>query len=135
MNRKEFLHQIGVGAAFVLTGMCFQQCTRDQLDPYFVDFTLNLDDPENAALLEAGGYIVRQGVVIAQTSYGTYVAATRTCSHDAYQEIFLSYRDEFECGKHGARFDLQGNGLNTFSSNGLRIYQVDVQGNTLRVFS
>ena len=133
MNRKEFLQQLGVGATLALTGMCFHRCTFDNLSD--VDILLDLTAPENAELLNDGGFVVVDGVVVAKTSYGEFVAATRTCSHDAYEAIFFSYRDEFECNRHGARFDLKGNGLNTFSSNGLTIYNIERMGTTLRVFS
>ncbi len=133
MTRKEFLNQVGVGAALVMTGMCFQQCSREPSGT--VDLTLDLTDPENANLAQDGGFVVVEEVVIARTSTGDYVAATQICSHQGFKKVSFNGDDEFQCSVHGARFDLQGDGLNANGSGGLTIYNTELTGDTLRVFS
>ena len=133
MTRKEFLNQVGVGAALVMTGMCFQQCSREPSGE--VDLTLDLTDPEFANLAQDGGFVVVEEVVIARTSTGDYVAATQICSHQGFKQVSFNGDDEFQCSVHGARFDLQGDGLNANGSGGLTIYNTELTGDTLRVFS
>lgn len=133
MTRKEFLNQVGVGAALVMTGMCFQQCSREPSGT--VDLTLDLTDPEYADLSQDGGFVVVEEVVVARTSNGDYVAATQICSHQGFKQVSFNADDEFQCSVHGARFDLQGDGLNSNGSGGLTIYNTELTGDTLRVFS
>ena len=135
MNRKEFLGQIGLGAAFVLTASCLGSCTKENFAPTgSVDFTLDLTDSQNSALLQDGGYIVVDNVVVARTTSGDYVAATRICSHEGSRQIIFR-NNEWYCTDHGARFDLNGGGLNRDGSKGLYIYQVERSGDMLRVFN
>ena len=137
MERKEFLAQLGLGAAFVLTAGCFGSCKKDSTAAAadtIVDFTLDLTAPSNAALATNGGYVVSNEVVVAKNNAGAYVAATQTCSHQGFKQITLS-NNEWACSVHGARFSLAGVGLNENGSKGLKIYNTTLTGNSLRVFS
>lgn len=132
MTRKEFLGKIGIGAAFVLTASCLGSCTKD--GGKAVDFILDLDASENAALQNVGGYIVKNQVVVAKAEDGNYYAATQICSHEG--EIKVIFRNnEYYCTAHGAKFDLQGSGLNNDGRKGLTIYNTTLSGTQLRVFS
>jgi len=133
MNRKEFLEKIGIGAAFVLTASCLGGCSKNE--PLTdVDFTLNLTDSTNSSLLNNGGYLIQDKVVVAKNDNGDFVAATQICSHENKSKIILK-NDEWFCTDHDARFDLTGNGLNDKGSKGLLIYNTDLDGDLLRVFS
>lgn len=44
--------------------------------------TIDLTATANAALKTVGGYLVKSGIVVAQSSAGVYVAATQTCTHE-----------------------------------------------------
>lgn len=140
MDRREFLESIGIGAAFVLTATCLHSCKNDDnnVTPTptgTVDFTLDLTATSNAALKNNGGFVVSQGVVVARTSKGEYVAATNTCSHEGNKAVGFNSSDQFQCSVHGALFDLSGKGLNSFGSAGLKIYKTSLSGNSLRVTS
>lgn len=138
MNRKEFLSKLGMGAAFALTATCLGGCTKDNsltaFDLQNVDFTLDLSDPANSALLENGGYVIRNRVVVARNMSGELVAATQVCSHES--KVKVIYRNnEWYCTEHGARFALDGQGLNKNGSRGLTVYKTELNGNLLRVFA
>lgn len=139
MKRKEFLEKIGIGAAFALTATCLGGCAKDTaMEPTGVDFTINLDDDDFTTLNDLGEYVVHQGVVIARSEFGDqgYLAASVTCSHESLQEVtYDGNNGEWFCTAHGARYDLQGGGLNAFGEGGLTIYQTSLDGRTLRVFS
>ena len=132
MERRKFLESIGIGAAFVLTASCLQSCTKETATA--VDFTLDLSATANAALTTNGGYIVNSGVVIARDNNGNYVAATQTCTHQGQKQVTLR-NNEWYCTAHGARFSLNGAGLNSEGSNGLTIYKTALSGTTLRIYS
>ena len=136
MTRKEFLQRAGQGAFVALVvGAC--GCAKENLggnnEP--IDFTLDLSLSENSDLASNGGYrVIDNKVVVAKSMDGDYIAATRTCSHEPRKAII--FRDnEWFCTEHDARFDVDGNGLNSKGSNGLHTYNVELNGNLLRVFS
>jgi cytochrome b6-f complex iron-sulfur subunit len=135
MERKDFLAQLGLGAAFVLTAGCFGSCKKSSTTSDApVDFTLDLTASANAALVTNGGYLVSNGVVVAKNSAGAYVAATQTCSHEGLKQISFN-NNEWSCSAHGARFNQAGSGLNSNGSKGLKIYNTSVTGSSLRVYS
>ena len=137
MNRKEFLSKLSVGAAFALTAGCLGACTKDNgsIAPNgLIDITLDLNTSTNSNLQINGGYIINNRVVVAKDNAGNYIAATQRCSHEGRNEVVLR-NNEWYCTAHGARFDLQGGGLNSDGSKGLTIYQTELNGTMLRVFS
>lgn len=137
MDRKDFLNKIGLGAAFALTATCLGSCSKESTTPSGpVDFTLNLNDPANAALANNGGYVIQNAVVVAKTSTGSYVAATVICSHEGQQQItFRGANNQWYCTAHGATYDVNGAGLNSNGSRGLTIYKTQLTGTSLRVYS
>ena len=135
MERRDFLSQLGIGAAFALTASCLGSCAKTE-DVTPRNFTLNLDDAANAALKTNGGYIVTQGTVVARTIAGAYVAATVTCSHEGRLQVqYDKSTNGYMCTAHGATFDLTGKGTNSNGSKGLAIYKTSVSGSTLTVTS
>ncbi len=141
MKRNEFLKKLGGGAAFALTAACLGGCATENISPdqpnnnAQIDFTLDLNDSKNAGLANNGGYvIVNNQVVVAKTTTGEYVAATRTCSHEPRKEVILR-NGEWYCTAHGARFRIDGTGLNSNGRNGLTIYKTQLTGSMLRVYA
>ncbi|WP_310590621.1 Rieske 2Fe-2S domain-containing protein [Dyadobacter sp. 3J3] len=98
-----------------------------------VKLRIDLTLAANAALLAVRGYLVQNGMVVAQSSAGVIVAATQTCSHEPKRNVIFN-KTEFYCTKHGARFSLTGAGLNNFGSGGLTIYKTATDGNTVIVY-
>lgn len=137
MDRKEFLNTLGFGAVFALTATCLGSCEKESTTPSGpVDFTVNLNDQVNAALAQNGGFIIQNGVVVAKTTTGNFVAATVICSHEGQRQIkFSGTNDQWVCSAHGAAFDVNGKGLNPNGSKGLTIYKTQLTGTTLRVYS
>lgn len=98
-----------------------------------VKLKIDLTSSSNAALLKVGGYLIQSGIVVAQSTAGVLVAATQTCTHEPKKGIIFN-KTEFYCTQHGARFSLTGAGLNTFGKNGLTIYKVATDGNTVVIY-
>ena len=133
MTRKDFLAQLGIGAAFVLTTSCLQSCKKDAAVTN-LDITVDLTTAAYDKLKTNGGYVVKDNVVIARTKSGEYVAATLICSHEDLKQITFQ-DEEWNCTAHGARFDQKGVGLNGNGKKGLTIYKTTLTGTNLRVFS
>lgn len=135
MERRKFLEQIGIGAAFALTSACLGGCKSESVTPSNLDFTIDLNDSANAALKNNGGYVIKNGTVVAKTISGTYAAATQTCSHEGNKQIIYNGQGQWQCTVHGALFDESGKGLNSNGSKGLAIYKTELTGTMLRVYS
>jgi cytochrome b6-f complex iron-sulfur subunit len=136
MERRAFLEQLGIGAAFVLTSTCLGSCKTDSVVAPVAGFTLDLNAATNSALKTNGGYVVSNGVVVAKTINGDYVAATVTCSHEQKTQVtYDKAKNEWFCTAHSARFDMTGKGLNSNGSGGLAIYKVTLSGTTLTIAS
>jgi cytochrome b6-f complex iron-sulfur subunit len=136
MERRDFLEQLGIGAAFVLTTACLGSCKNDSVTPAIADFTLDLTAAANANLKTNGGYVISNGIVVAKTTAGDYVAATVTCSHEQKtQVVYDKAANQWHCTAHDARFDMTGKGVNSTGSKGLTIYKTALTGSNLRIFS
>lgn len=139
MERRDFIAKISLGAAFALTFSCLGACSKDNEvivlpNGTSTDFEIDLTDSANAALLNSGGYIIKNKVVVAKDNSGANVAATQICSHENKPRVILK-NNQWYCPEHGAKFDLSGNGLNNDAKRGLTIYKTALNGNLLRVFS
>jgi nitrite reductase/ring-hydroxylating ferredoxin subunit len=139
MNRNDFLQKISLGAAFALTVGCLGACSQDEnmaspLPSGDVDFDVDLNDAANAALLTSGGYIIKNKVVIAKDTQGEYVAATQRCSHEGLYRVIYK-NNEWYCPEHGAKYNLQGTGLNSDGRKGLTVYKTELNGTILRIFA
>ncbi len=147
MNRKEFLKGLGFSGAAIFATYCMgglTACSSNVSSPTpnptptgKVDFSLNLDDTVNAPLNANGGFVVNAAnqVVVARTTSGTFAAVTIVCSHEGNPNV--TYRptsNNFQCSVHGATFDLQGRGTNSFGSKGIKTYQTSLNGRILRIF-
>lgn len=146
MERKEFLKSLGGAAAFAVTFPCLHACSKDEGEeagntpvPTGIDFTLDLNAPENAQLANNGGYILKNLVVVAKNLEGEFVAASQVCSHQGYDEVRFVNQDGgiFYCDVHGSRFEQNGSPLNQVDSQpakSLKIFKTELSGTLLRVF-
>ena len=135
INRHEFLRKIGFAGsalAAIYFGGHLQSCTNDRISPAPTNLTLDLTSSENAALKTKGGYVIKDGVVIARSNTGTYIAATLTCSHEGRNEITYQ-TDHFYCTAHGAKYDNTGKGLNSEGKKGIAVYTTTLTGNILTI--
>lgn len=144
MERKKFLMSIGAGAAFALAFPCLHGCSSGGEEeninetpvPKGVDFTIDLNSSEANNLKNNGGFILKNLVVVVRNLEGAFVAASQVCSHQGTENVrFVNTNGGiFNCSTHGARFDQQGTPLNSITSNPLKIFRTELNGDILRVF-
>jgi nitrite reductase/ring-hydroxylating ferredoxin subunit len=95
---------------------------------------IELSAGTSSALKTVGGYItINNAIVLAQSTAGVYVAATKTCTHEPKKKIIFN-KTEFYCTDHGARFSLAGKGLNSLGSKGLTIYKTATDGISVVIY-
>lgn len=133
IKRNSFLKKLGFTGAALFALYTLDSCQNESnVAPLSGDITIDLNDAANSALKTNGGYVIKNGVVIARVNATTYIAATLTCSHEGKTQITFR-NNEWYCTAHGARFDQTGNGLNTEGKKGLKIYPTVLLNSTLTV--
>jgi cytochrome b6-f complex iron-sulfur subunit len=142
MDRKEFLSVMGMSAA-TLTAISCLGCSKNSGDsaspattgPTGVDFTLDLNASANATLLTNGAYQAQNGVIVARTSGGKYIAVQQSCTHQSYPLIYQEGSQQFYCNNHGSAFTEAGVVKNSPANRNLTIYNTALTGTLLRIYS
>jgi cytochrome b6-f complex iron-sulfur subunit len=136
MGRKEFLYLVGTGVGAITIGACLGSCKKSASSPTAasVDFTLNLNDAANSALKTNGGYIYNQGVIIARTLAGAYIAVSQYCTHQGVTVVYEGSANNFFCNAHGSSFSNNGAVTGGPASSNLKSYSTTLSGTSLRVF-
>lgn len=137
MDRKEFLSQVGIGVAAVLIPACIgglSGCKKSDTGTpsSSVDFTL---DTSTGSLANNGGHLVTQGVLVARTNSGTFIAVSAACTHERTTVNYFASSNNFICPNHGAQFDSNGSVTQGPASTNLKKYNTALTGTSLRVFS
>jgi cytochrome b6-f complex iron-sulfur subunit len=135
MERSEFLKLMGWSAGALVVVSCLEACKKDSSNAMKVDFTLDLSDAANSALATSGGYLVKQGVIVAKTTSGSYIAVASACTHEGIQITYQGSQNRFYCPGHGATFNNSGGVTNGPAKNDLQKFNTTLSGNNLRVYS
>ena len=130
ITRKEFIEQVGGGAAALIFAACAGSCKKTSTTNT-VDFTVNVS---SGTLATKGGSLIQNGVIVAHTMSGTFVAVSATCTHQG-GTLGFSSNNNFVCPLHGATFDTSGNVTNGPASTALQKYNTTLSGTSLRVYS
>jgi cytochrome b6-f complex iron-sulfur subunit len=136
MDRKDFLYLVGTGVAAITIGSCLGSCKKTGSTPAAatVDFTLTLTDAANVALKTNGGYIYNQGVIVARTLTGTYIAVSQYCTHQGVTVVYQGSANDFFCNAHGSSFSNAGAVTGGPASGSLKSYSTSLTGTKLRVW-
>lgn len=135
MNRKTFISQVGLGAAALLVPACLgglQGCKKASDPPTDVNFSL---DVSSGDLSQNGGFVIQDGVLVARSVYGTYIAVAAGCTHEGVELQYKADKNVFHCSRHGSEFDMTGNNIHGPAKKDLMEYNTELNGNILRVFS
>lgn len=142
MTRKEFFERVGFGAAAILVPACIgglaAGCEKDDDEgsvspaPTNVNFTLDIS---TGALATNGGYLTTNGIVVARTTSGEFLAVSASCTHAGTNVKYRSASNDFHCPNHGANFSSSGTVTQGPATRNLTKYNTELNGNTLRVYS
>lgn len=137
MNRNEFLAQVGTGAAMLLVPACLSAlsgCSDNGSVPAVthVDFTTDIS---SGALSSSGGYLVKDGVIVARTTSGGFLAVSAACTHQGTTIQYIGSSNSFLCPNHGATYNAAGQVTSGPAPRSLTQYNTALTGSLLRVFS
>lgn len=145
MNRMEFLKSLGLKGASLFAVYCaasgLSSCVNESMDPNLPpdtggntnELVIDLSSPTYSKLNTVGNYVIVNSIVIARISETAFAAVTQVCSHEGKKKVYFR-SGEFYCPEHGARFNTVGKGLNSEGSKGLKTYQTEFIGTTLKVY-
>ena len=134
MDRKEFLKRLGYSAAAFFIADYLTSCSKDNQTP-FVDFTLDLADPQYSGLLNLGGYVYVQNVIVARAVDGNYFALSQICTHQGCTVQYQVAQNEIVCPCHGSQYDIHGNVIMGPSTTPLFEYSTQLTGTLLHVYT
>jgi cytochrome b6-f complex iron-sulfur subunit len=141
MTRQEFFKLAGFGAAAALIvptcGGLLTSCRDDDEGdvpptPTNVDFTV---DVSSGNLATNGGFMVKNGIVVARTNTGTFLAVSAACTHAGTNVNYNASSNNFVCPNHGAKFSSNGSVTQGPATKNLTVYNTTLTGTTLRVYS
>lgn len=144
MDRKEFLSLLGLTVGGGVAIACLNSCSKESTvtpggssgggNSGKIDFTLNLADATNAVLNNNGGFLVKNGVIVARTQGGVYIAVAAACTHQGTIIQYQGNNQRFFCPNHGSTFSETGSVLNGPATGALKQYRTELSGSSLRVF-
>lgn len=126
---------LGISAAAFGMASCLQDCKKQgsNVTPPTVNFTLNLADPANSALTKNGGYLYSNGVIVARTSTGAYIAVSQACTHQGVNVVYEANVNDFYCSAHGSSFATSGAVTGGPAPSALKSYTTVLSGKSLHV--
>ncbi len=142
ISRNEFLKSLGFkgaslfaiycGASAVTS--CINEAGGDPSGGTGLDFTLDLTEPANSSLNTVGNYLIVNKVVIARVTADAFAAVTQVCSHENKSKVIYQ-GSVFYCTEHGAKYTLEGEGLNSEGRKGIKAYNTEFTGTSLRIYA
>ena len=137
MDRKDFLSQIGVGTAGMFIFSCLGGCAKSAEGssiqaPSNVNFTVDISSSTYAALQTIGKYVYINGIIIAKSVSGTYLAVSQACTHQGVPVVYES-NGKCYCPSHGSVFNPDGTVVNGPANYPLKQYKVSLSGNILTI--
>ena len=126
MNRHEFFLQTATGISALVFSRSMAGCSDgspEQPKP-ILDFSLDLTDRVNQNLLTPGGYVVNNGVLVAHTAGGAFVAVSAKCTHEGTLLVYKSAENQFYCPLDLSRFSITGAVISGPATLPLTLYKV-----------
>ena len=97
--------------------------------------TVDLNAASSAALSAPGGFIYSNGIIIAQTPAGKYIAVSQACTHQGVTVTYDSSAEHFYCAAHGSVFSDSGAVVNGPANKNLQQFNTTLTGSSLRVYA
>ena len=139
MTRRDLIQKVLIGGTtFLILPPVLTSCSKDDGDnggnppPQDKKITLDLTNPTYAALNTVGGFILTQGLIVANTP-GGFIALDSTCTHQGCTIGYSSTANNFPCPCHGSVYSTTGGVLNGPTTVALKSYQASKAGNILTI--
>ena len=128
MDRKEFLTAIGFGTAGVFVASCLGGCSKNTVPPAPTNVNTTIKLSDYPTLANVGGMIYLNGIIVAKSVSGSYIAVSQYCTHEGGTVAYNKTTDKFQCPVHGATFSNTGSNPTSPASSPLTQYTVTDNG-------
>ncbi|MDR3679605.1 MAG: Rieske (2Fe-2S) protein [Flavipsychrobacter sp.] len=138
MERKDFLKKtFAMCGLAMIPAAVLESCSKSNTTaPSNVNFTIDLSVSANAALLNVGGYLVSNSVIVIHVSSGIYNAFSDICTHEGCSVGYNATSAQISCPCHGGQFSPQtGAVISGPPPSALKQYTVTQSGNVLTIKS
>jgi cytochrome b6-f complex iron-sulfur subunit len=139
MTRRDLVQKVLIGGVtFLVLPPVLKSCSKQDPGgsggppPPGNKVTLDLTNASYTALNNAGGFVIVQGIIVANTASG-YVALDSTCTHQGCTVAYSSTNNNFPCPCHGSVFSAVGSVVTGPALTALKSYAVSKSGNTLTI--
>jgi cytochrome b6-f complex iron-sulfur subunit len=141
MNRRDMIRNIAAGTVTVfIVPPLLSSCEKDDPDPDDNNgdnpdedtLTIDLTEPDYSNLASAGGSIVIDNILIANTGDG-FIAVSSVCTHQGCQVSYSHDNGNLPCPCHGSVFSTAGAVLAGPASTPLKKYNVAQEGDILTI--
>jgi cytochrome b6-f complex iron-sulfur subunit len=153
INRAEFLRKLSLSGATLMAIYCMgtelSSCSKKS-DPSpatpntpntpgtstKIDFVLDLTSNDFKDLVDSGSFLIKDNIIIANSTSGKYVALSKVCTHEGTTIGYRKDNDDFRCPNHGSLFNIDGTVKGAPATASLKVYKTEVQdtGKKLRIF-
>lgn len=99
-----------------------------------IDFTIDLNNTKFTKLKTVGEFAVIGDILVANVN-GTYLALSKTCTHQGTTLAYRKAQGDIWCSNHGSEFKTDGSVKNGPASKALKTYMAafDATANTLKI--
>ena len=112
IDRKDFFRLVGVSFGAIVLQNCLSGCstssTPEPSPTIPTDFSVNVNNANFTALRNAGGFVRTNGVIIARTQQGGFIAVSQACTHQGTAVNYVASNNTFFCPNHGSVFTSEG---------------------------
>lgn len=144
MTRRDLIQKVLIGGTtFLILPPVLSSCSKEDDNdngnggpnpPRTI--TLDLTNASYAALITPGGYIITQGIIVANTSAG-YRALDSVCTHQGNSVTYNLAAHNFPCSRqeegHGSVYSPTGSVIAGPAPSALKSYAVSKNGNILTI--
>jgi len=143
MTRRDLIQKVLLGGTtLIVLPSVLESCTKIDTTPSpgpgpvpggSGDLKIDLASPSNSALNTAGGTVLTNGVIVANTGSSQFVALASACTHAGCTIGYSLANNNFPCPCHGSVFSITGSVLNGPADTPLKSYSVSKTGDILTI--
>jgi cytochrome b6-f complex iron-sulfur subunit len=142
MKRRDLIQKIILGGATVIiVPSVISSCSKDEDDTGGgggggtapKQLTIDLTSPTYSALNTAGGSVIVQNIIVANTGNDVFVALSSVCTHDGCAVGYNLAANNFPCPCHQSVFAANGSVVTGPAATSLKSYAINKSGNTLTI--
>lgn len=143
IDRLDFLKQLGLSGAALVAFCCsgaLSSCSKsNSISPAApasaTDITLDLTTSAYSSLTTIGNYAYTGSILVAHIKDGSFIALSKSCTHEGTTVQYRSNSDSIYCPNHGATFTTTGTVTQGPANQNLTQYKATLSsdGKSLRI--